>query len=254
MSVPSFADQRGAWSRLPVDDRGYLDAADLLVMSDDGLVALVAEMERVRYQGWRNHEGRWRDVLGLDTTHGKRILDYGCGVGLEALQYAKAGNQVVVADINGAAVDVAWRLLDANGVPAWGSTSILDPPALNPDFGDWAFDVVHMAGVLHHIPDPRPTVELAHRLLKARGELRLMVYSDRAWRNATGTEPPDDVTGHPQLERYVRTMDEVGGWADWYNRARLEQRFGDLFTIRRCERLGPDGQYLAAVFTRKTRR
>lgn len=254
MSVPSFADQRQAWSRLPVDDRGYLDTADLLAMGDDQLVALVAEMERVRYSGWRNHQGRWRAVLGLDSTHGKVVLDYGCGVGLEALQYARAGNRVVVADVNGAAVDVAWRLLDANGVPAWGSSSILDPPALNPDFGARFFDVVHMAGVLHHIPDPRPTVELAHRLLKVRGELRLMVYSAQAWRNATGTEPPDDVAGHPQFERYVRTMDEVGGWADWYNEARLETRFGDLFTVTRCERLGPNETYLAAVLVPRRKR
>jgi SAM-dependent methyltransferase len=254
VSVPSFADQRAAWSRLPVDDRGYLPMWLLATAPAEELAAIAATMEQVRYQGWRNHEGRWRDVLGLDTTHAKTVLDYGCGVGLEALQYAKAGNQVVVADINPEAALIAQRLLAACGFQAADYAQIMDPPRLESPRPQRTFDVVHMAGVLHHIPHPRPTVELAHRLLKARGELRLMVYSDRAWRNANGTEPPDDVTGHPQLERYVRTMDEVGGWADWYNRARLEQRFGDLFAVTRCERLGPDGQYLAAVLTRKSRR
>lgn len=228
--------------------------SDLLAYSDEQLLELARRMERTRYGGWRNHEGRWRRALGLDDTHGKTVLDYGCGVGVEALQYAKAGNQVVVADLTARGVTLALRVLEVNGYQGQASLIREGPRLLRPAWPPRSFDVIHCAGVLHHIPDPRPTVELAYRLLKGRGELRLMVYSDRAWRHATGTEPPDDVTGHPQLERYVRTMDEVGGWADWYNRVRLESRFGDLFAIRRCEWLGPDGQYLAAVLTRKSRR
>jgi SAM-dependent methyltransferase len=254
MTVPSFADQREAWSRLPVDDRGYLHTDQLLAMTDGELLALVADMERVRYQGWRNHQNRWRDTLGLDTTHGKVVLDYGCGVGLEALQYARAGNAVVVADINPAAVTVAGRVLAAHDLPALDGAVIGDPATLEPSFPARWFDIVHLAGVLHHIPDPRPTVELAHRLLKPNGELRLMVYSDQAWRAAVGTDPPFDVAADPDLGRYVRTMDEVGDWADWYDRKRLEVRFGDLFTVGRCEYLTPDGRYLAAVLDPRGKR
>jgi 2-polyprenyl-3-methyl-5-hydroxy-6-metoxy-1,4-benzoquinol methylase len=98
--VTDPAGLRELWRRIPVDDVGYLTAEELLARSDTDLRTLIDRMEQTRYSGWRNHEGRWRDILGLDTTSGKTVLDYGCGVGLEALQYARAGNDVVVADLH----------------------------------------------------------------------------------------------------------------------------------------------------------
>jgi SAM-dependent methyltransferase len=247
VSVPSFTDQREAWQRVPVDDEGYLPVSDLLAYNDDQLLELARRMERTRYGGWRNHEGRWRTALGLDDTHGKTVLDYGCGVGIEALQYAKAGNQVVVADISRRTIKLARRVLRLFGHEPLITAEIRDHAHLLPTFADDAFDVIHCAGVLHHIPDPRPTMELFHRLLKAEGELRLMVYGPQAWQAAIGTPPPDDVAADPGFARYVGAMDAVGAWADWYDRDRLEARFGDLFTIRRLEHLTPDGRYLAAI-------
>src|ERR1051326_6937817 len=92
----SFIDQQEQWSRPPVDDVGYLPSSQLLQLADADLVELIEKMARVRYTGWRNYENRWRVTLGLDDTHGKRILDFGCGTGLEALQVAPT-NCVIVA-------------------------------------------------------------------------------------------------------------------------------------------------------------
>lgn len=257
MTAPSFPEQRDAWRRIPVDDVGYLDATHLLALPDHELKALVMAMEQVRYRGWRNYENRWRSALGLDSTHGKRVLDYGCGVGLEALQYAKAGNEVWLADINPGSIDVATRVLALFGSPAAGATLITAAPRpvpgpLWPGLPlDLRFDVIHCAGVLHHIPFPRYTMEGFRRALKPRGELRLMVYSGQAWRTAVGTDPPNDVAADPGFARYIEHMDGVGAWADWYDQERLETRFGDLFTVAKVEPLGPVGQYLAVVLTPK---
>lgn len=245
---------RALWRRIPVDDVGYLDAADLLRYSDGELRATVERMAEVRYRGWRNHENRWRDVLGLDSTSGKTVLDYGCGIGLEALQYAQAGNRVVVADLHGAAVDLAWRVLDAYGHPAFGSAMILDSGAINPDFGDHAFDVIHMAGVLHHIPDPSPVLAHCQRWLKPQGELRLLLYSDQAWRQATSTDPPEHVEDHPAAGHYAQFMDMPGSYADWYDQDRLASRAGQWFRVKRCEYVGPDRTLLAATLTPRRNR
>jgi SAM-dependent methyltransferase len=244
---PSFSEQKAAWRAVPVDDLGYLHAGDLLTRGGPGLRAMVAEMEAVRYGGWRNHGGRWRAALGLDSTHDALLLDYGCGVGLEAFQYARAGNRVVVADINADSVALAQRVLAIHEVPAYASALILDPPDLDPAWAAGVFDVIVANGVLHHIPDPRPTMELLHRLLSPEGELRLMLYSAEAWIITVGGEPPEDVYTSSGFQWFVRSMDAVGGWADWYNRDRLEKRFGDLFMVTHVEYLTPDGRDLAAT-------
>lgn len=256
MTDPGFLDrQREAWSRPPVDDVGYIPAADLLAKPDDELRAVVENMRATRYSGWRNHLGLWRDLMGLDDPGGKDVLDFGCGTGVEALELALAGNRVTLADITGDNLQLAARILQlyADDLPHMPTIELRlvwdEAPYIEAE--PESFDVFHCNGVLHHIPWARQIMERAHALLRPGGVARLMLYSDRGWRQATGTPPPDDVTTDPGYQRFVRYFDQVGEYADWYNRNRLQQRFGDLFTVERCEYLTPTGQYLAAVLRKK---
>ena len=233
-----------AWSSPPVDDVGYLPASFMLNMTDDELRGLIRNMRVARYEGWRNHKGLWRDLLGLDIPD-RDVLDYGCGTGMEALELARAGNRVAVADIVPENVALARRVLQLHGFQArtWVLSHGRRP------YG--TFDCVNLSGVLHHIREPRPVIERVHRLLRPGGEARLMLYSDIGWRIATGTPPPEDVTAHPEFWKFVRFFDAVGDYADWYDVTKLEDRFGDLFQISRFEYLTPDYRYCAAVLERR---
>lgn len=246
--------QRQAWSQPPVDDVGYIPAADLLAKPDDELRAIVEQMRATRYGGWRNHDGLWRDLMGLDEPGGLDVLDFGCGVGVEALELALAGNRVDFADINADNLHLAVRVLSlyADRIPSGPLTIYLalgEAPYITAD--PESFDVFHCNGVLHHIPWARQIMERAHQILRPGGVVRLMVYSDRGWREATSTEPPDDVTTHPLHQQFVRAFDQVGEYADWYNHDRIEQRFGDLFTIERFAYLTPQQRYCAAVLRKR---
>lgn len=247
--VPAFAAQQREWSAPPVDDVGYIPSADLLAYPDERLRTLVERFEESRYQGERNRDNVWRDVLGLDSTHDSTVLDYGCGTGVEALQYAKAGNTVFVADIAPDNVALACRVSSLYGYTITGLDITEAWPFIEPAT---SFDVIHCSGALHHIPEPRPVVERFTELLKPGGELRLMLYSDVAWRKYTGSEPPDDVTDHPGRAKFVGHMDSVGGWADWYDRDRLDGRFGDLLTVDRVEYMMEDRTFLAATLLKRS--
>jgi SAM-dependent methyltransferase len=245
---------RELWRRIPVDDIGYFTAEELLAYDDDALRRLVDQMTRNRYGGWRNYQDRTRNVLGLDTTVRKRVLDYGCGIGLDALQYAQAENAVVVADLYAETVALARRVLSLYECSALTGRLIgPDGDLVGTGRPDGFFDVVHMSGVLHHIPDPQPILAHCRRWLKPHGELRLLLYSDQAWRQVTGTDPPEEVTGHPAADRYASHMDMAGSYADWYDPARLAHRTGSLFKITRCEYVGADGTLLAAVLMPKAK-
>lgn len=249
--MPSWTDHVAAWSQPPVDDVGYIPSQELLARSDDELRRLVDDMRTARYGGWRNHGGRWRDVMGLDTLQDRDILDFGCGTGIEALELALTGNRVSLADIAPANVALATRVLDLYGMSITnGFTVSNEPPYIVCDAA--SFDVFYCNGVLHHIEWPRAIMERAHQLLKPGGEVRLMVYSDAGWRVATGTEPPGDVTTHPGFTRFVRYFDAVGEYATWYSETKLQAEFGDLFTIERCQYLTENNQYLGAVLRKQT--
>lgn len=227
-----------------MDDVGYLSSETLLLFPERDLRDLIHRFEQNRYDGWRNYENRWREVLGLDSTHDKTVLDYGCGFGIEALQYARAGNDIVLADISRDNVRLAMRVLALEGFSA-GSFQITEEMPMNPMFG--TFDVIHCAGVLHHIPDPVPVVEMMAAQLSDEGELRLMLYSDIAWRLATNSEPPAVVTEDERFDTYWTCWDPIGGYADWYDEARLLGRFGHMFDLVRYEPLTENGAYVGAV-------
>lgn len=248
--APSFKDQQQAWSNPPVDDIGYLSSKDMLELPDETLKAMIERMEQTRYTGWRNWNRHWRDVLGLDTTKGKLVMDYGCGVGLEALQYAKTGNEVTVADIVPNNVKLAERVLWQFGYECSRLLLKDDPRTLDVP---WAYDVIHCAGVLHHIPKPHLVIEAMHRWLGDGGELRLMLYSDEAWRIATGTEPPEgDVSAFVEFETFVRHWDGVGDWADWYDKPKLMNLTKGLFRLDRYRPLTSDGAYVGAVLIKES--
>lgn len=244
----NFADQRKAWSNPPVDDVGYLSSSELLRLPDTELLTVIERMRLTRYGGWRNHGNLWRDVLGLDSTFGRYVLDLGCGIGLEALEYVSSGNEVELADITLPNMQLARRVVQLHH-----PTASLNMCVVADTYPFWrrstdrGYDVIHCVGVLHHIPWARAVAARCAELLTPRGELRLMLYSDRGWRLATGTEPPDEVVGHPKFDQFVTFFDSVGSYADWYDRGRLEVRFGDLFTIERFAYITPDERYLAAV-------
>ena len=248
--IPTFASRRKAWSNPPIDDIGYLPSRELLTWDTADLIDIIGRMAESRYSGWRNWEMRWRTTLKLDHTEGKRVLDYGCGVGLEALQYAKRGNRVWLADISQDNLNLAQRILSIEGQKEEGTFLVKEKaPLITPAE---PFDVIHCVGVLHHIPDAESVVEAMHGWLADNGELRLMVYSDEAWRIATGTEPPAwNVESDPSFDLFWQHWDPIGGYADWYDCKRLNTRFGKWFTVDICQPLTQYGEYLGAVLVKR---
>lgn len=230
----TFASQVEAWSNPPVDDVGYIASAEMLKLTVPELLAMVGQFERTRYGGWRNYENRWRDLFGLDSTHDKSVLDYGCGVGIEALQYAKAGNDVTLADISRDNVRLAMRVLQVHGFTA-GSFQITENVPVNSLFGQ--FDVIHCVGVLHHIPNSHEVMEEFHRHLADDGEVRLMLYSDVAKIHFG--------------DAFVREMDGVGDYAEWYDIPKVNQRFGKLFMVDRHAYLTENKFYLGVVLVKR---
>jgi SAM-dependent methyltransferase len=254
----TLVDERAAkvWRRVPVEGAGYLDSADLLRLPDGDLAALVSSAETMRYQGWRNADNWWIDnLLRMDkrwdhlTGSGERgdlagaqVLDYGCGLGLEGKKYAEAGARVWLADVCADNVDLADRVLRLHGHPAddYWVIGEDEPPLVK-------FDVIHCVGVLHHIRDPAPTMELFHELLARDGELRLMVYSDLDWEQVTGatTAASHDLG---LRRKFIEAMDHGDvPWSDWYDFDALNELAGEAWFIERTVYLQGAHHYLAAI-------
>jgi SAM-dependent methyltransferase len=225
----------------------------MLALPVDELRNLIQKMGETRYggNGWRNHNRLWTSIFhaGVD---GKRVLDYGCGVGLEALALSRAGATVDVADIAPANLLLASRVL--NECYRTNPGSIMYSIRQFQPFTDAklsSYDIFYCNGVLHHIWYPRQVMHHAWELLKPGGEARLMLYSDRGWRRYIGTEPPVDTPKDPNFEQFVRTFDQVGTYADWYSADKIADWFGSMFYLVQFDYITDDQRYCAAILRKK---
>ena len=118
-----------------------------------------------------NKEFRFR-LLG--NLAGRRVLDVGCGDGLNMTTFARMGADVTGIDVSPGALDVAHRRAEVNGVAD--SVRLVCSPIETADLPDASFDVVWGDGILHHVLDElEPTVRRLVRWVKDDG---LIVFSE----------------------------------------------------------------------------
>lgn len=101
----------------------------------------------------------------LGDVRGKHLLDLGCGAGENSVYFASRGANCVASDYSPGMVEVALKLAEANRVQVEGR--VINAMAI--DFPDHTFDIVYASNLLHHIPDPKLTLQEMHRVLKPGG-------------------------------------------------------------------------------------
>lgn len=125
-------------------------------------------VERHRYKTeWHIPEvvdfPRWRD---------KDVLEVGCGVGTDAINFAREGAHYTGVDLTTASIDLVAGRFEIEGLKA--NLRVADAEAL--PFGDDSFDLAYSHGVLHHTPDTQRAIDELHRVLRPGGTAMVMLY------------------------------------------------------------------------------
>jgi 2-polyprenyl-3-methyl-5-hydroxy-6-metoxy-1,4-benzoquinol methylase len=109
-----------------------------------------------------------RDVcaLWLGKLEGKKLLDYGCGMGEEAMYFAKLGAEVTAIDISPVGIELVGKRAAVNGFSDRVTGYVMD--VTKTTFPAESFDIVHGYGILHHVGIATGLNEV-RRLLKPGG-------------------------------------------------------------------------------------
>ena len=112
------------------------------------------------------------EVMGFNEFAGNRLLEVGCGMGTDLLQFARGGALVTGVDLTPRSIEISRHHL--NLYRQHGDFAITDAETLS--FSDDSFDVVYSNGVLHHTPDTAGAIREIHRVLRPGGLARVMLY------------------------------------------------------------------------------
>ncbi len=116
-------------------------------------------------------------VVDFQAYRGKRLLEVGCGIGLDLARFAQGGADVTGIDLSPRAVALAKQHLAQQG--ATGQVLQMNAEAMN--FADGTFDTVYAHGVVQYTIDPQRMIDEIYRVLKPGGTAIFMLYHRDSW-------------------------------------------------------------------------
>ncbi len=107
---------------------------------------------------------RERGGMLLGDVRGKKILDFGCGMGEESIYLAKMGGILTAIDISPVGIEITRKRARRQNCEVW--AEVMD--VTETSFDSESFDIIHGYGILHHIGLEVGLAEV-RRLLKSSG-------------------------------------------------------------------------------------
>ena len=120
-----------------------------------------------------------REFVDYESLKGKKILEIGCGLGIDLVQFAKAGAITTGMDISDFAVEMSRKNLEIHNLKA----DVFRGDGEYLAFEDESFDSVFAISSIPYTQNPEKMIREIHRVLKKGGEAYLVVYNSGSWLN-----------------------------------------------------------------------
>ena len=128
--------------------------------------------ERIEQHRYEEYAPWMPGVMGFQQFEGSDLLEIGCGMGSDLVQFARGGAHCTAVDLTPRSIEIARHRFALNGLT--GTFMVSDCECL--PFVPESFDVVYANGVLHHTPDTPAAVSEVHRVLRKGGVAKIMLY------------------------------------------------------------------------------
>ena len=112
-------------------------------------------------------------IIPFKAIAGRDVLEIGCGMGFHTELMVRAGARISSVDISETSIAATNRRLELRGLQ--GDVKRMDARAL--EFPEASFDFVWSWGVIHHSAQTAVIIREIARVLRPRGEMRIMVYN-----------------------------------------------------------------------------
>jgi 2-polyprenyl-3-methyl-5-hydroxy-6-metoxy-1,4-benzoquinol methylase len=116
---------------------------------------------------------RWR---------GKKVLEIGCGIGTDTINFARHGAKVTTVDLSEQSMELARKRAAVFGL----SDEIRFCPGNAEQLSTFVpvekYDLIYSFGVIHHTPHPEAVLEQLRQYAGPGTTVKIMVYHRRSWK------------------------------------------------------------------------
>jgi 2-polyprenyl-3-methyl-5-hydroxy-6-metoxy-1,4-benzoquinol methylase len=116
---------------------------------------------------------RWR---------GKRVLEIGCGLGTDTINFARHGARVTAVDLSDKSLELARARATVFGLQDQIQFYAANAEELSKTVPVEAYDLIYSFGVIHHTPHPDAVLEEVRKYERPGTTVKIMVYHRRSWK------------------------------------------------------------------------
>jgi ubiquinone/menaquinone biosynthesis C-methylase UbiE len=113
----------------------------------------------------------------FSTWNGKKVLEIGCGIGTDTINFARAGATVTAVELSSKSLEVAQQRAKVFELEHQIQFYCGDAEVLDQFVKVEPYDLVYSFGVIHHTPHPERVIKKMQMCMGPTSELRLMMYS-----------------------------------------------------------------------------
>lgn len=163
-SVKSYWDKRPCnirHSQKPVGTKEYFDEVEARKYFVEPHIPGFAEFEK------------WK---------GKRVLEIGCGLGTDTINFARAGAKVTAVDLSSESIALAKKRAEVFGLDGSITFYNTNSEELSKTVPVEPYDLIYSFGVLHHTPHPDVAMAELAKYARSGTELKIMMYYRWSWK------------------------------------------------------------------------
>ena len=145
------------------------------------------------------------DFAQFDRWKGLKVLEVGCGIGTDTINFARAGALVTAVELSDESLKIAKQRVKVFGLEERVSFFQANAEELSQSVPIEPFDLVYSFGVIHHTPNPGNAVAQIKQYMSKASELRLMLYAKNSWKNMmidASFDQPEAQSGCPVAFTY----------------------------------------------------
>jgi 2-polyprenyl-3-methyl-5-hydroxy-6-metoxy-1,4-benzoquinol methylase len=113
---------------------------------------------------------------------GKKVLEIGCGIGTDTVNFALNGARVTSVDLSEKSLELARQRVAVYGVQEQVKFYRGNAEELSALVPVERYDLIYSFGVIHHTPHPERVVEQLRRYARPGTTVKIMVYHRRSWK------------------------------------------------------------------------
>lgn len=115
---------------------------------------------------------------------GKKVLEIGCGIGTDTINFARAGAQVTTVDLSDKSMELAHQRAAVFGLEDRIRFCPGNAEQLNSFVPIEPYDLIYSFGVIHHTPHPEAVLEQLRHYTRRGTTIKIMIYHRRSYKVA----------------------------------------------------------------------